>query len=314
MRIGIIGPGALGCLFASRLFLTLDKQDTILLIDHRNARAESLNQQGILYESVTDRQQLAIPVSSSPADVGSFDVLFSCVKSYDLDKSLQFVRPLLSPTTLLIFLQNGINHLKYGNKAPQAIPVFATSSEGATRLASGHIRHAGSGQTYLGFLVPQEKPTCKRLEVVQALLDQAGISCALSNDIRSRMWAKLFINVGINALTAIYNLPNGKLLTSETALKTLKELVREAEQVARTSGITIQEDPIAATLTVCKRTEQNISSMLQDVRNHRPTEIEAINGAITRLGRKHGIATPLNDAIIFQIKTIEQKYVTIQRS
>ena len=308
MKIGIIGPGALGCLFASRLFLALDKQNTILLIDHRAARTESLNQQGILYESATEQQQLAIPVSCSPEDVGPLDVLFSCVKSYDLDKSLQFARPLLSPDTLLIFLQNGISHLKFSDKAPPSTPVFATSSEGATRLGSGHIRHAGSGQTYLGFLSPQEKAACQRLEATLALLNHAGISCTLSGDIRSRIWAKLFINVGINALTAIYNLPNGELLTSATILKKLKELVREAEQVARAAGITIQEEPIAATLTVCKRTAQNISSMLQDVRNHRPTEIEAINGAIALLGKELGVATPLNDAIISQVKHIEQKY------
>lgn len=306
MKIGIIGPGALGCLFASRLFLAADRQDKILLIDHRDARAASLNTRGIIYESATtDRQQLAIPVYSKPADAGTLDVVFSCVKSYDLDESLTFAAPLLSPATLLIFLQNGISHLKYGDRLQRGIPVLATSSEGATRLAPGHIRHAGSGQTFLGFLSPQEKGTCTRLAAVQSLLQQGGISCTVSTDIRSGIWAKLFINVGINALTAIYNIPNGSLLTSAATLTKLKGLVEEAEQVAIASGISIKEDPVAATIAVCQRTAQNISSMLQDVRSRRPTEINAINGAISHLGKTHNIATPLNDAVTAQVKAIE---------
>ncbi len=309
MKIGIIGPGALGCLFASKLFLAAETQDRILLIDHRDARADCLNSKGITFESTTsDQQQLAIPVSSKPADIGPLDVLFSCVKSYQLDRSITFAAPLLSPTTLLIFLQNGISHLKYGNRLPRGIPVLATSSEGATRIASGHIRHAGSGQTFLGFLSPQEQTTCNKLSAVQSLLQKGGISCTVSKDIRSRVWAKLFINVGINALTAIHNIPNGRLLTSDPVLKQLKGLVGEAEQVAIASGISIQEDPVATTLTVCKHTAENVSSMLQDVRNHRPTEINAINGAISQLGRNYNIATPLNDSITSQIRDIEGTY------
>lgn len=308
MKIAIIGPGALGCLFATRLFLAADEQDDILLIDHRPPRADSLNSQGILYESDSTRQTIALPVSSTPEAVNTVDVLFSCVKSYDLKKSLTFAAPLLSPSTLLIFLQNGISHLKYDNKQLDAIPVFGTSSEGATRLAPGHIRHAGSGHTYLGFLSPQRTTVRKRLQKLTDILQNSGISSSVSTDIHSRIWAKLFVNVGINALTAIHNLPNGELLSLAALRDTSKRLVKEAEQVALASGITIKEDPVAATFTVCKRTAHNISSMLQDIRNQRPTEIDAINGAISCLGRQVAIATPLNDEITSQIKTIEKSY------
>ena len=85
-------------------------------------------------------------------------------------------------------------------------------------------------------------------------------------------------------------------------------LVKEAEQVARAAGIAINEDPLATTLNVCKQTAGNISSMLHDVHNCRATEIAAINGAVSRLGRKLGVATPVNDAIIVQIKAIEKGY------
>ncbi len=309
MKIGIIGPGALGCLFAAKLFPAVNEQDEILLIDHRPARADKLNDQGILYESDAGMQQIHIPVSSRPETIGQCDILFSCVKSYDLEKSIEFTTPLLAPSTLLIFLQNGISHLQYDDKKMlPAIPAFATSSEGATLLAPGHIRHAGSGLTFLGFLSPKGEEPHQRLQAITGILQSGGITSTVSEDIQTRLWAKLFVNVGINGLTAIYNRTNGQLLTSCAARGKLKRLVREAEQVARALGIQINEDPVTTTLNVCKQTARNISSMLQDVRNHRPTEIDSINGAIHRLGKMVNIATPLNDETVSQVKTIEKNY------
>lgn len=308
VKIGIIGPGALGCLFASRLFLAASEQDKILIIDHRSTRSDILNRQGILYESGECHQRLPIPVSTNPTDIGTLDVIFSCVKSYDLEKSLTFIAPLLSPASLLIFLQNGINHLTYAHTLLQGIPVFGTTSEGATRLGPGHIRHAGSGHTSLGFLSQQSDTAKEHLEAVRTLLKKGAITTTISNDIRSRIWAKLFINVGINGLTAIHDESNGQLLKSTETQDTLKGLVSEAIRVAISSGIPIDEDPVAATITVCKNTADNISSMLQDVRNHRPTEIDAINGAISRIGLGFGVATPLNDKITSQVKAMEKEY------
>ncbi len=309
MKIGIIGPGALGCLFASRLFLAANEQNEILLIDHNPDRAAMLNDQGIFYESDDVKQQLAIPLRSTPAEMGHLDVLFFCVKSHDLEQSLIFAGPLISSTTLLIFLQNGIKHLQYDTREDiPGIPVFATSSEGATRLAPGHIKHAGKGETYLGFLSQHQQTDVERLKQLANILQQGEINSRVSNDILSRIWAKLFVNVGINGLTAIFNITNGEILTSPALLDKMKGLVKEAEQVALASGVTIKEDPVKVTLTVCKNTAQNISSMLQDIRNHRPTEIDAINGAISVLGHKKNIATPLNNNIISQVKKIEKKY------
>lgn len=309
MKIGIIGPGALGCLFASRLFLIENEQNDTLLIDHNLDRAAMLNDQGILYESGDIKQLLPIPLSCMPVVTGHLDALFFCVKSHDLEQSFTFVKPLISSTTLLIFLQNGISHLQICKRDDlQGIPVFATSSEGATTLAPGHIKHAGKGKTYLGFLSQQQQKDTDHLRKLVTILREGDINSKVSSDILSRIWAKLFVNVGINALTAIHNCTNGTLLTLPDALKTMKGLVDEAAKVAQILGITITKDPFDATVTVCKHTAKNKSSMLQDVHRHRSTEINAINGAISLLGRENNIATPHNNAVISQVKTIEKKY------
>jgi len=84
--------------------------------------------------------------------------------------------------------------------------------------------------------------------------------------------------------------------------------VNEAEQVARAKGITVSGDPFMATVEVCRKTAANISSMLQDVRRQRRTEIDAINGAIVREGRALGLESPENLRLVQQIKDMEAGY------
>ncbi len=308
MRIAVIGPGALGCLFAARLFLADNEQDQILLIDHKKERAELLNSRGILYQSTETPQCCHIPVTAEPASIEPVDILLCCVKSHQLSSTLHSIAPLLNYSTLLVFFQNGISHLKYGEEHTLPLQVaYATSSEGATLLADGHVKHAGSGHTVLGFLSPAPDNNRKKLQQLNERLAYAGFSCSVSDTILNRLWEKLFVNVGINGLTALYNRKNGQLLTSCAARGKLKTLVKEAEAVARKIGITIENSPVKATLNVCKRTAGNVSSMLQDIRNNRPTEIDAINGEISRLGKELNVPTPVNDELLSQIRNLEKR-------
>lgn len=310
IRIAIVGPGALGCLFASLLFPKRQgAKDRLWLIDHNQERATLLAAQGILYETDKGQERYPISISSDPQAIGPMDMVLFCVKSQDLDGCLQSCLPLLSPQTLVVFLQNGISHLDIQKRMNLlTAPAFASSSEGATLLGPGHVFHAGRGITHLGFLQKPADRHQQQLAELARILQEAGLDVALSQDIRTQLWAKLFINAGINPLTALYNRTNGQLLTSCAARSRLKNIVHEAETVARSCGITISVDPLRATLAVCKSTARNISSMLQDRRHRRPTEIAAINGAIVREGKRLGIATPFNEEVVQQIRNMEEKY------
>jgi 2-dehydropantoate 2-reductase len=316
MRIAIVGPGSLGCLFAALLFPKEQSEDNSLwLLDHTPDRAHFLNTQGILYEADGDQRRSMIPVTANPLEIGPVDVVLVCVKAHALPACVHSCKPLLSPQTLVVFLQNGIGHLEIQAQTNlPAIPAFASSSEGATLMAPGQVFHAGQGMTHLGFLHNPTEPQQQLLSTLAHKLQQAGLSSSLSPDIRSQLWAKLFINAGINPLTALYNRTNGQLLTSCAARSRLKNIVREAEAVARASNIAIDTDPLQATLAVCKKTTTNISSMLQDRRHKRPTEIDAINGAVVREGKRLGIATPFNEEAVQQIKKMEDEYLNTSRT
>ena len=309
MRYVVIGPGALGSLFGALLAKSFSAGDNQLwLLDHNPTRAENLKREGLLYEKNNRLEHIAVQTCCSALEIDRADVILVCVKSYDVTACLNRWQCLLQEGTLVIFLQNGIGHLHMDQHTDAATPVFATCSEGATLVAKGHIRHCGSGTTSLGFLDQTTTHFNSLLNEVCNCLNQCGLHSTVSDNILPQVWAKLFINVGINALTAIHQVPNGRLLESPDTVRMMTAAIDEAHQVAEASNIAIMEDPLRATLKVCQATGANISSMLQDIRKMRRTEIEAINGFIVTEGKRLGIDTPTNLQLVAKIKAIEMAY------
>jgi 2-dehydropantoate 2-reductase len=146
------------------------------------------------------------------------------------------------------------------------------------------------------------------LEETAQVLTEAGIETGAVADILPHLWAKLLINAGINALTAIHDCPNGALLESKTLLARLTAAVREGAAVAEKKGIRLERDPVAMTIEVCRATAANFSSMLQDVRARRLTEIDAINGALIRHARSLALPVAVNEELVRQVRALERKY------
>ncbi len=310
MHFLLVGPGALGCLLGSVISKGLALTgDRLTLLDHNAERARYLTDHGIVYEQGPTRETIPMQASSEPLQLSPVDAILLCVKSYDIVASLAFCRPLLNATTLVVFLQNGISHLAMRAHLGEAEAAFGTTTEGATLLGRGHVRHAGSGVTSLGFLDPPSEFGKKLLERTCAVFTAGGLQAHITDKVLSRIWAKLFINVGINALTATLGCKNGELLNLPGVGERMQDAVFEAMRVARAEGIEVMDDPYLAARIVCSKTAANVSSMLQDVRNLRRTEIEAINGAIVSMGLNYGINTPENNLLCQQIKAIEATYL-----
>jgi 2-dehydropantoate 2-reductase len=309
LDIVLAGPGALGCLLASLIGRTAGGH-RLTILDHRPARAAQLTDQGLFYQQGDCRQRVALQVVSDPDQLAGADIVVLCVKSSAVVSCLQRCRPLLGRQTLLVFLQNGISHLEVAGHCGDAAVAYGTTSEGATLLGPGTVRHAGVGRTFLGFLDPPTALAAELLGRFTALLTAAGMAAVESNDILSRLWAKLLVNVGINALTATLDCSNGALLELPGVKQRMMAAVSEARQVAEAQGIAVADDPWQMTETVCRQTASNISSMLQDIRRQRPTEIGAINGAVVDLGQRLGVATPENLRLTREVLALEATYLT----
>lgn len=315
MKVVIIGPGALGSLLAASLSIKLDQSWRkksaldLWLLDYKPERVKYLRENGLILEEGSGQKTCSIKATADPNEIGQADIIILCVKSHQFANVLQHAVKLAGEDTLLVTLQNGISHLdllKDRQKLPSV--VIGVTAQGANLIAPGHVRHAGDGLTRIGFLKPVRFSKSLLLAQLCNLFNYGGIETVIADNILDYLWAKLLVNAGINALTAIHRCPNGNLLADPPVLAQLTAAVREGEAVARALEINPPGDPLQATIEVCRKTAENISSMLQDVRNRRPTEIDAINGEIAAAGRKLGIPTPVNDMLIQQIKEIEQAY------
>lgn len=301
MNIILTGPGSIGCLLAATL-ARKRSGNTITLLGHNADHAQAINTNGILYESVNEREEkIAIRAVSSPTEIPCPpDALLFCVKSYDLPAALQSCTPLLQSDPLVLLTQNGIAHLSEEVTRGIHFPAFLTTTEGATQLGPGHIRHAGKGVSYTGFLKPPPEKKMDQMNSLVASLRSGGLDIHLCSDILSRIWQKLLINCCINPLTVIHNCENGKLLDNSAIINEMKATYAEAKSVAEACRIPVTTD-FEAILDVCRKTASNVSSMLQDIRNGRQTEIDAINGALVAKAERLGIATPVNRHLVRQI-------------
>lgn len=306
MKIAVVGPGALGCLIAG--FLKSGTQEEVWLIDNSPERANRIREKGIRIEGISS-VSCAIDISANPKEVGPCDIIFICVKSYSTDDACKNIKSLVSDKTFILTLQNGIGNVQVLNDHFGAERVIAgATNHGATIVGPGYVRHTGRGDTLIGM---HDGKVTGAVRDAADLLTKCGFETKISKDIDSVVWSKLIINIGINALTGITRLKNGMLIKHDGTRQILRDSVQEAIDVIEHKGIKLAyDDLIQKTESVCKATADNVSSMLQDVLKAKRTEIDYINGVITRQGKALGIPTPVNEALVNLIKTIELNYST----
>ncbi|MFA5411565.1 MAG: 2-dehydropantoate 2-reductase [Candidatus Omnitrophota bacterium] len=304
MKVVIVGPGAMGCLFAA--FLSKSKEE-VWLLDKDRERAARINQQGIILEGVSGNWQAGIKATAEVKEIGEADLLIIAAKSYDTKAALTQARPLIGEGSGVLTLQNGIGNIEIISEiaGPEKV-IGGVTNLGATLLDTGKVRHAGKGETIIGRIDGRITP---QMRFVREIFNRAGLETRISRDIKGLLWSKLIINAGINALTAITRLNNGKLVEFEGTRRVLRGAVTEAVRIAKRKRIKlIYDDPLAKVEAVCEATATNVSSMLQDVLKNKRTEIDFINGVIVRQGQELGIPVPVNTILVDLVKTIESSY------
>lgn len=294
MKVSVIGAGALGTFYAA--MLKDEGVDVTLVCRERDV--ETLRQ-GI---HITGEKEISVrPDVASSAPVS--DLIFIAVKAYDAADAAKGLK--LAPGTPVVIIHNGLG----ADEAAAAIlgkghVGVAVSYSGVTFLEPGKVRLAGYTETVLGSIEPEVR---EKLGAVAKLLENAGLKARVAEDLRAAQWEKMFANVGINAITAITGLKNGMLLEIPALKSLVREAVLEAGKVATVTGVKVSIDPVEGTYAVIRATAGNRSSMLQDVTRKKRTEIDYLNGKVSELGRKHGIATPVNDTITALVKGIEKR-------
>ena len=303
MKIIMLGGGAMGSLLGS--FLTSGDND-ITLLCRSHEHANEINRKGLIIEALSKEKIYKIRTSVDPAPLGYADLIIVMVKTYDTLNAIKSVINNINPETIVLTLQNGIgNWEKIASVIGREKVLAGVTAQGATLIKPGRIRHGGAGPTHIGEL---NQKISKRLKKVVALFNSAGLKAYASDDIKKILWQKLVINVGINAITALTGILNGKIASVPEAAAISSAAVSEAVAVAEALGIKLEHGQGEKCLKVAQATQNNRSSMGQDIDRHRKTEVDAINGEIVKSGNEMGIATPVNRALHQLIKIVESNF------
>lgn len=304
MKIVIVGPGAMGCLLAA--FLSKSKEE-IWILDYNQDRAAKITQSGITLEGISGQWHCSPKATTDIKDIGVANLVIICVKSYNTKEAIMQAKALVGENTSVLTLQNGIGNVEIIAEAvgPERV-IGGVTNLGATLLDTAKARHAGKGETIIGRI---DAKTTVGMRSLREIFNKSGLEMRISRDIKSLLWSKLIINIGINALTAITRLNNGKLTEFEGPRRIMREAVTEAIRIAKRKRIKlIYDDPLAKVEAVCEATSSNVSSMLQDVLRKKRTEIDFINGVVVRLGQELSIPVPVNAMLVDLVKTIESSY------
>lgn len=282
----VVGPGAVGILFSVRLHKS---GRGVALLDYRPDRAHRLNRQGICLRREEEEIRCRVPVyvAGEGALTNEYAVVLLCVKSYSTEYAAENVSPYVGERTLVVTLQNGLDNVeRLAGRFGEYRVLAGTTSEGATLLAEGVVRHAGRGKTVVGALSPERNPDA---ETFVEWLREAGFEASRVSDWRSALWTKAVLNAAINPVTAVLGVRNGVLAELEPLRRLVATLTQEAEEVARRCGVIIPDNLAEEALLLCHKTAQNRSSMLQDVERGGETELESINGVLLKEAMRHHI-------------------------
>lgn len=299
-RVTILGVGALGCLFGSRLQGLAE----VTLVGSWPEQLRRL-QLGPLEVREKDgsRRQVALPATDDLASVPPAELVLVLVKSSGTRRAAEQARQALAPGGLALTLQNGLGNLEILQQAlGPANAALGSTTEGAHMVAPGIVGHAGSGLTHLA----SAPETAERLAAVAGLFREAGFEVRQVEDASGLVWGKVAVNAAINPLTALLGVPNGRILEEPEALALADAAAREVAAVAEARGVALPfPDAAERAREVCRETAANRSSMLQDLGRGAVTEIDAISGAVAGHGRECGVAVPVNEALWRRVRARE---------
>jgi 2-dehydropantoate 2-reductase len=307
MKIVIVGSGAIGRLFGA--FLAKGGHE-VILVDVDQKVVDEINHSGIslmeLEESNPDTvQQFSVQAVSDPSTISDCDLVLLTVKSHATLSAARSVLHLINETSPILTLQTGLGNIEILEDLvnPQYI-IGAFTFMSATALGNGSVRHGGTGKTYLGELDGGFSP---RLKKICELFSDCGLQNQMVHRIIGRLWCKVIVYSAINAVSSILRIPNGSLLSRMESVTLMKTLVDEGKKVADASSIDlVYPDLYELLFNACKQSSNNLSSMLQDLLNDRPTEIDAQNGALCRLAKEKKISTPTQCTMVQLIKLLEK--------
>jgi len=300
-RVAVLGAGAVGCYFGGMLARAGHK---VTLIG-RPVHVEAFRKSGLHFEGLKFDEQVPVEASTEASAVRGARLVLFCVKSTDTEQAAAQIAPHLAADAIVLNLQNGVDNTER-IQAKVSQPVIPAVVYAATEMKGpGHLKHHGRGDLVIGSL--NGNVSAEVLQNLKARFEKASIPVQVSDNVSSELWAKLVANCAYNALSAITQLPYGRMIDGIGVRDVMRDVVEEALAVAKASGVQMPPDVLARTYKIAQAMPTQHSSTAQDLARGKPSEIDHLNGYVVRRGEALGIATPANRALHALVKLLEAK-------
>lgn len=290
-----MGAGAVGCYYGG--MLARAGHEVVLI--GRAQHVEAVRRDGLLLDAQTFREHVSLQASTTASAIAGAKLILCCVKATDTEAAGVEMAPFLAADALILSLQNGVDNAER-LQAQLRREVVPTVVYVATEMAGpGHVKHHGRGELVIG-------QTIASSELVR-LFSDAAVPVQISDNVVGELWAKLILNCAYNALSAITQLPYGRLVQGQGVQEVMRDVVRECLAVADAAGVRVPGDAWEAVERIARTMAGQYSSTAQDLARHKRSEIDHLNGYVVAKGAALGVPTPVNRVLHTVVKLLESK-------
>jgi len=299
MRIVVAGAGTIGSLFAAHLARVAD----VAVLVRRPEHARALNEHGLRVSGRSDFTA-ALRASTDPAELGDADLVVVACKGGDLEPLAAGIEGHFPGATVMT-TQNGLGAEEIVAAHGTWPLLSSVTFMSGTRHDDTHVEYVLDTATWIG---PYRGTTPPDAEAVAELVRSSGLQAEAFADLRPAQWSKLIFNATVNTVAALTGLPHDSHFAEGMLGDLVHALVEEGKAVAGAAGVELREDPWEMNVHATQRGHAHYPSMLEDVKAHRPTEIELISGSLVREAARYGVPVPLHTAMVSLVKAKEASY------
>jgi 2-dehydropantoate 2-reductase len=308
LNVAVLGSGAMGCLFGG---LLAEKGLKVTLIDVWKEHIDAINKNGLKMDGFGGDRFIKISATNDPKSISPVDVVIVMCKATALEQALTNAKSIVGDKTVLMSFQNGIGHEAIMQNIVGIDKVLGgTTTQASNILGPGHIKNHASLPSWIG---EYEGGLSDRVKDIAETFTAHGLETIASDNVKKRKWMKLFALTAVGPLSAIFDMHHTELYVTNKESKLARELgkqiILETRKVAQADGVEVSEDEcLEMFLKIVDSNQTNKSSMAFDIQYKRKSEIDFINGSVSKIGKKHGVPTPLNDMLYKIIKVKEGSF------
>lgn len=294
-KIAIVGNGAIGGLIGFKCHQLGFHYEHLLKTQQQQQSITVTELSGVSHSLTPDTSIITMPTP--------FDLLILPVKAYQVVPVLKQLHPFIQPNHVIVLLHNGMGTIEQvRNQLPNNPLIAATTSYGAFKPDANTLIETGLGQTHLGWLGDIDIDV---KQTIEPMLSKVLPPSHWHHDIHLALWKKLAVNSVINPLTTLHNIKNGELADNKYSLS-ISNICDELAKVMNALGYLVSSTELLENVQqVITATANNYSSMHQDVKFKRQTEIAFINGYVISKAAELNIDVPFNQRLVEQIRLLE---------